>query len=121
MNSYEPQKHQKPPKKRNSSHTSTFSPSDPKAQPNRHLHRPQNTLPRPQKVPRVKRSQNDENRTKNRLFSVSSLSPLLDNQIPPNLRWNRTRSNPLHSQKVPQVNIDSEYGIPRECPLTKGH
>src|ERR1700761_4826789 len=103
MPSHESQKHQKPPKKRNPPHISTFSPPISKAQPNRHLYHPQNTLPHPQKAPRSKRTQNDENRTKIRIFSAPSISPLLDNKIGPNLRWNRTRSVPIHTQKVPQV------------------
>jgi hypothetical protein len=103
MNSYEPQKHQNSPKKRKSPHTSTFSPPDPKAQLNRHLHHPQITLPRPQKVPRLKRTQNDEKRTKNRVFSVSSISPPPDHQKSSNLRRNRLETDPHHSQKVSHV------------------
>ena len=87
----------------NSPHTSLFPPQIPKAQPNRHLYYPQNTLPHPQKAPWLKWTQNNKNRTKFRVFSASSISPLLDNEITPNLRWNRTHSIPTHTQKVLKV------------------
>ena len=103
MNSYEPQKHQKSPKKRKSPHISTFSPPNNSSQPNRHPYHLQNTLPRPQKVQRLNRTQNNENRTKNRVFSVSPVSPSPDNETSPNVRRNRLQINPLYLQKVPQV------------------
>jgi hypothetical protein len=88
----------------NPPHISTFSTPIPEAQPNQHLYHPHNTLPRHQKAPQVKRAQNHEKRTKNRLFSVSSVSQPPDNQNPPNIRRNRLQTDPLHLQKAPQVN-----------------
>src|SRR5882757_10850114 len=92
-----------PPKKRKSPPISTFSPPNPKAQQNRHLYHPQNTLTHPQKAPQAKKTQNNRNRTKNQPFSVSSVSPPLDNQNPPNLRRSRLQTNLVHPPKVQQV------------------
>ena len=109
-----------PSKKLNPPHTLLCSPQIPKAQPNRHLYHPQNTLPHLQKAPWLKRTQNNENKTNFRIFSVSAISPHLDNRIGPNFHWNRTRSVATHTQKVPQVkwNENNRKMSQKHCHIT---
>ena len=68
-------------KSKNHPHISTFSPPIPKAQQNRHLYHPQNTLPCPQNAPQVTWTKNDKKQTCSSHFSVISISPLLDHKI----------------------------------------